>query len=562
MLAFSLALLLPALCNGVPVVEVDGTTIMGRTLKHSGQDVFRGIPYAEPPVGARRFQPPQPKKLPTLLNTTEFGVACLQPVGLPLLYKPMTSVLRQSSSQTQARKFWIHGGGFYIGSASDSNLNATDLISYSVTRGTPIIYVNLNYRLGGLGFPQGARAIDRGSHNLGLKDQLLAIQWVQDHIAAFGGDPKKVTLFGESAGAFSAATHLFNPAIEGLIAGVILESGTAKASRAELREGFWQRFSAAADCDEHDPWDCLMAADSDVLLKATKAVTVWDAPLDFVPVIDGDDGLIPDFPSRLYEVGKFAKVPVLSGVNLDEGSVFAPEHTSSSEEIRARLIATYLSSAAVSQAQVEEVVDKLMEIYPDIPALGSPYNTGNETFGLSSQYKRLGSLLGDLAFVAPVRLHLRALAKAGVQVYSYLFTEDSGARPPQEGIAHTDEIAYVYGQPPVPVSSSSARLTGLVMDYWLSFAYERHPNDGRGHNRQPPIMIHPNCILIVQRRARVAPLYGGISGGHYFYLEMQLDALLSQVIMQLNGVDLRMIPDNYREGQINFIISKADILGL
>ncbi|KAF4588088.1 hypothetical protein EYR38_010053 [Pleurotus pulmonarius] len=454
MLAFSLALLLPALCNGVPVVEVDGTTIMGRTLQHSGQDVFRGIPYAEPPVGARRFRPPHPKKLPALLNAAEFGVACLQPFAQPdtqMSEDCLTLNIQRPPGTNGTNAYpvmvWIHGGGFYIGSASDSNLNATDLISYSVTRGTPIVYVNLNYRLGGSASP-------------------------------------KVTLFGESAGAFSTATHLFNPAIEGLIAGVILESGTAKASRAELREGFWQRFSAAADCDEQDPWDWLMAADSDVLLKATKAVTVRDAPLDFVPVIDGDDGLIPDFPSRLYEAGKFAKVPVLSGVNLDEGSVFAPEYTSSSEEIRARLIATYLSSAAVSQAQVEEVVDKLMEIYPDIPALGSPYNTGNETFGLSSQYKRLGSLLGDLAFVAPVRLHLRALAKADVQVYSYLFTENSGARPPQEGIAHTDEIAYVYGQPPVPV------------------------------------------------------------------------------IMQLNGVDLRMIPDNYREEQINFIISKADILGL
>ncbi|KAG9225691.1 hypothetical protein CCMSSC00406_0007548 [Pleurotus cornucopiae] len=181
-----------------------------------------------------------------------------------------------------------------------------------------------------------------------------------------------------------------------------------------------------------------------------------------------------------------------------------------------------------TEAQIEEVVDKLMELYPDIPALGSPYNTGNETFGLSSQYKRLGSLLGDLTFVAPVRLHLKALAKADVKLYSYLFTEDSGARPPQEGIAHTDEIAYVYGQPPAPVSPSSARLTGLIMDYWLSFAYEHHPNDGRGHNRQEWLP----------------------------YTEE------SPVLMQLNGVDLRMIPDNYREEQINFIISKADVLGL
>lgn len=99
----------------------------------------------------------------------------------------------------------------------------------------------------------------------------------------------------------------------------ILESGTAAASRAELREGFWQTFAAAAGCDEQDPWDCLLAADSDALLKATKAVTVWDAPINFVPVIDGDDGLIPDFPSRLYGTGRFVKVPVLSGVNLDEG---------------------------------------------------------------------------------------------------------------------------------------------------------------------------------------------------------------------------------------------------
>ncbi|KAF7416152.1 hypothetical protein PC9H_002415 [Pleurotus ostreatus] len=535
MLALSFVLLLPALCYGVPVAEVDGTAIMGKTLEHTRQEVFRGIPYAEAPIGELRFQPPRPKKLPTLINATEFGVACLQPFAKPdtqMSEDCLTVNIQRPPGTNETNSYpvmvWIHGGGFYGGRSSGSDLNASNLISYSVTRGTPIIYVNLNYRLGGLGFPQGARAVDRGSLNLGLKDQLLAIQWVHDHIAAFGGDPNKVTLFGESAGAFSAATHLFNPAIEKLIAGVILESGTAAASRAELREGFWQTFAAAAGCDEQDPWDCLMGADSDELLKATKAVTVWDAPINFVPVIDGDDGLIPDYPSRLYESGRFVKVPVLSGVNLDEGAVFAPESTSSSEEIRARLLGTYPSSGAESQAQIEEVVDKLMELYPDIPALGSPYNTGNETFGLSSQYKRLGSLLGDLTFVAPVRLHLKALAKADVKLYSYLFTEDSGARPPQEGIAHTDEIAYVYGQPPAPVSPSSARLTGLIMDYWLSFAYEHHPNDGRGHNRQEWLP----------------------------YTEE------SPVLMQLNGVDLRMIPDNYREEQINFIISKADVLGL
>ncbi|KAJ8688981.1 hypothetical protein PTI98_013051 [Pleurotus ostreatus] len=552
MLAFVLATLLPALCCALPSVVINGTSILGRALEYANQEAFRGIPYAETPLGRLRFHPPQPKiwsKLSHTFDATEFGSACLQPFALPgvqISEDCLTLNIQRPAGASNASAYpvmvWLHGGGFFAGRSSSPEFNATNLISYSVARGTPIIYVNLNYRLGPLGFPQGTQA-DNGRLNLGLKDQLFALQWIHDHIAAFGGDPKKVTLFGESAGAFSTSIHLFNPVIEDLIGGVILQSGAPSGGRAESRDAIWQKFVTAAGCRVEDSWTCLQVVDSTTALKAIEAVIEWDNPISFAPALDGPTGLIPDHPSRLYEEGRFAKIPVLSGLNLDEGTMFPPEKVASSQEIREYLSKSYPSSGSDSVA-LDKVLDTLMSLYPDIPALGSPYNTGNETFGLSSQFKRMAALLGDLMFVAPGRLHLKALALANVPIYSYLFTEKPGSAPligavrtsfrkaPTHSkvlqVAHSANIAYAYGQPPTPVSASSQQLAPIMMDYWLSFAYERNPNDGHGHNRRE-------------------------------WLPYTLE---SPIILHLNGEDLRMIPGDYRKDKIEYIMSQAAILGM
>ncbi|KAF9495572.1 lipase [Pleurotus eryngii] len=536
MLAFVLATLLPGLCCALPSVVINGTSILGRALEYANQEAFRGIPYAETPLGKLRFQPPQPKiwsKLSHTFDATEFGSACLQPFappGVQISEDCLTLNIQRPAGTSDASAYpvmvWLHGGGFFAGRSSSPEFNATNLVSYSIARGTPIIYVNLNYRLGPLGFPQGAQA-DNGRLNLGLKDQLLALRWIHDHIAAFGGDSKKVTLFGESAGAFSTSIHLFNPAIEDLISGVILQSGAPSGGRADSRDAIWQKFVTAAGCKAEGSWTCLQLIDSTTALKAIESVIEWDNPISFAPTLDGPTGLIPDHPSRLYEESRFAKIPVLSGLNLDEGTMFPPEKVASSQEIREYLHKSYPSSGSDPEA-LDKVLDTLMSLYPDIPALGSPYNTGNETFGLSSQFKRMAALLGDLMFVAPGRLHLKALALANVPVYSYLFTEKPGSAPPHWGVAHSANIAYVYGQPPTPVSASSQQLAPIMMDYWLSFAYERNPNDGHGHNRRE-------------------------------WLPYTLE---SPIILHLNGEDLRMIPGDYRKEKIDYIISQADILGM
>ncbi|KAJ8518546.1 hypothetical protein ONZ45_g4385 [Pleurotus djamor] len=477
-----------------PTVNLHGASVVGQYHNLSNQETFRGIPYAEPPIGDLRLRPPQLKRrLNSPFDAGEFGPACTQPFASPLTPLSedcLTLNIQRPAGTNRYSKLpvvlWIFGGSFLVGGTSGPEYNATNLVSYSVSRGTPIIYVNINYRLGPLGFPQGTDASAKGLLNLGLKDQLTAFRWVHDNIAAFGGDPKKVTLFGESAGAVSIGAHLLNPGIKKFVSGVILQSGALSTvgGRPELRNAY-------------------------------------------LPSVDGPRGLIPDVPSKVLGRLKFADIPIITGVNLDEGTGLTPESINSTQAIRERILSWY-SGSAPNTERLSRLVDVLLDLYPDIPALGSPYGTGNETFGLSSQWKRMAAIFGDLLLVGPVRYHHKALARAGARTYAYRFTEKQNG-PPNWGVYHSSEIAYVYGQPLEPVSPSSRRLTNQMMDYWISFAHTRSPNDGRGSHRKNWLPYTSNY----------------------------------QFALRLDGDNLGMIPENYRARQLDFIMDNlGDVLGL
>ncbi|KAJ8516769.1 hypothetical protein ONZ45_g5958 [Pleurotus djamor] len=497
--------------------------------------------YAEPPIGDLRFRPAQPKgQLISPFDAREFGPACTQPFAdpeVPLSEDCLTLNIQRPAGTNDSSALpvmlWIHGGGFLFGRSSSPEFNATNFVSYS---GTPIIYVNINYRLGPLGFPQGTDAARHGLLNLGLKDQFLAFRWVHDNIAAFGGDPKRVTLFGESAGAMSISAHLFNPELEKLVIGAntivkITHSGAASATggRPNLRDGDWNRFLEATGCLKpgDDTWTCLRQSNSQALLRATQTVSSWDDPLAFLPCIDGPGGVIPDQPSKLLQNLRFVNLPIITGVNLDEGTMLTPESVNSTHFIKDFLLKQYSGSSPHTE-DLSSVVDTLLDLYPDIPSLGSPYGTGNETFGLSAQYKRMAALYGDLLIVAPVRYHNRFLAKAGIPTYTYRFTQKQESTIPHWGVAHSANIPFVYGQPHEPVSASSRRLSTRMMDYWLSFAYTQTPNDGIGSQREE-------------------------------WLPYTSDY---QYALQLDGDHMGMIPDDYRARQIDFIIDSYPVIGL
>ncbi|KAJ7230205.1 esterase 1 [Mycena pura] len=529
-------------------VQFGSTTLNGASYLNGSVEFYGGIPYAEPPLGDLRFKPPVYRRRLTVptLNASAYGMACLQPTTsvsndtgsedcLTInVYKP-AGLAKDVTLPVMA---WIHGGGFKLGASYE--FNATELVAQSIARGTPIVYVNFNYRLGPLGFAPGREALEQNALNLGLRDQLAALKWVQDNIAFFNGDKDKVTVFGESAGAISAGVLHLNSNLKGLAHAMILESGspgTGMVYDAHRRQADWDNFvHAIPECAHRtsDSIACLQQANvstSDILQAylTANAESAFDYP--WVPTLDGPDGLLPDLPSVLMDEGRFTRVPFITGTVLDEGTLFATPHMSSAAMIHSYLISNYSAS--------DEIVDKLIALYPDDPAFGSPFGTGDKTFGLNPQWKRYAAIIGDLLFISHCRAIAQNAAKFGIDAFGYRFN-DAGAQPVLEpffsnipadlsylGVAHTTEIPYVYGytsllsNPP-----SAAPLARMIADYWLSFATSLNPNDGLGINR-------PQW-----------PKY----------------TVKYPTILQLSSANTSAIPDDFREAQIEFINSNAKAL--
>ncbi|KAJ7742577.1 extracellular triacylglycerol lipase precursor [Mycena metata] len=511
-------------------IQLGKTTLLGRDITTFGQEFFGGIPFAEPPLGNLRLRPPVLKTslgTPTF-NATEFGPACLQ---LGLAVDQMSedcltiNVLRPAGISANAKlpvMFWTYGGGFDEGA---SNIyNGTGIVAQSVARGTPVIYVNFNYRLGPLGFAQGQEADQRGALNLASKDQLTALQWVQDNIGIFGGDKSKVTVFGESAGAIMTSILFLNSPIANLARAAIFESGsqaTAQLFTPERREAAWEDFvggvpSCASLATSGSTFACLRnATTADIFAGLTAAMAEATEEFPWDPVIDGPGGIIPDLPSVLFKRGQFAKLPFISGTNLGtRGDITI----NSTEEILESLVV--MASPSVSASKLESAVETVLGMYPDIPALGSPFNTGNNTFGLSSQYKRTAAIGGDIDFTSQRRFWIETAANAGVKTFGYLFTQPQPTLPPSFGISHGSEIPYVYGAP-ADTSASAILISRLMTDYWVSFATSLTPNDGLGIPRPEWTQFTPQ----------------------------------NKAVIQLNGANVTMIPDDFRAEQMAFINS-------
>ncbi|KAJ7305388.1 extracellular triacylglycerol lipase precursor [Mycena albidolilacea] len=524
-----------------PAIRFGKTTLVGLDIPTFQQDLFAGIPFAEPPLGDLRLRPPVLKTslAAGTFNASTFGPACLQtavPGGLTpdsMSEDCLTiNVLRPTGTQTNAKlpvMFWTYGGGFYSGFSEI--YNASSLVAQSVTRGTPVIYVGFNYRLGPLGFPQGQEADNRGALNLALRDQLAALEWVQLHIGAFGGDKDKVTVFGESAGSIMTTILFLNSPITSLARAAIFESGsqaTLPLYTPQRRETTWEKFvrgvpSCASLATSGSTFGCLRSANTTEIfdgLSAAMAAGIEQFP--WQPVIDGPGGFIPDLPSVLFKRGQFARLPFIAGTNLDEGTSFTDPTVNSSAGIFESLVAQY--SPSVYPPTLDKSILALLKLYPDIPSLGSPFNTGNETFGLNSQYKRTAAILGDLWFHSQRRLWMETAAHAGVPTFAYLFTQPIVGGSPALGVSHGSEILYVYGAPVDP-SPSSMLMSQLMPNYWISFATSLSPNDGLGLSRPEWPQFTPN----------------------------------NKVVIQLNGANTTVIPDDYRKEQMASINSDPAI---
>lgn len=478
-------------------------TIVGSSLL--GIENFAGIPFADPPVGDLRLRPPQ-RRTKTLgtFDATGLGPSCPQMffstqgnlisevlgnlTNTPF-FQTVTGqtedcltmrVQRPAGTKADAKLpvlFWIFGGGFELG--SPQMYDGSSLILNGVAQKRPFIFVSVNYRVGGFGFLPGKEILADGAGNLGLLDQRMGLEWVQDNIASFGGDPTKVTIWGESAGSISVYNQM---ALYGgdntyngnkLFRAGIMNSGSlvpADPVDCDRCQDVYDQVVRSAGCaGSADTLKCLRAADYDTFLSAANSVpgilSYTSVALSYVPRPDGV--ALPDSPDVLARTGRYAAVPMIIGDQEDEGTLFSLFQSNLTTEAN---LVDYLSTVFFQKATRAKITE-LVGTYSPLLSAGSPFRTGifNSPY---PQFKRLAAILGDLVFTLTRRLFLQISSEAHPEVpsWSYLASYDYGT--PILGTFHGSDILQVfYGI--LPNYASKA-----IHNYYLSFLYTMDPNDG------------------------------------------------------------------------------------
>ena len=447
--------------------KIDGGLVSGIDDGHMVS--WLGVPYAAPPIGDLRWLPPQPvKKWTRTFSATNLPNSCLQNADLGAFANPGGSedclylnVYVDRSALEAVRKgetklpvfVWIHGGGLAVGQGADYNprLLATDGKS---------IVVTLNYRLGIFGF-FAQPAIDRESHpsgNYGQMDQSFALRWIHDNIAAFGGDPARVTIAGESSGGNSVLAQVISPWSKALFQRAIVMSGAAMMLHypgygaplpLDVAEQKGSAFAAAVGCTSGDIPQCLRALPaSEVLARQTPYVINQT-------IIDGD--FMPRHPYDAFKARAINKVSIISGTNRDEGSFFAaiPEN----ETGQPMTPATYLTKFASLFGKKSQSVE---QVYP----IGA-YDSPSEAFAAART---------DYLFACTnLRMAELAANKTDLRIYEFADrTAPSYLKPTSFplGAAHTFELSYLFpefhggrGQP-ATLNAMQVHLAAAMVKYW------------------------------------------------------------------------------------------------
>ncbi|KAI0030227.1 alpha beta-hydrolase [Vararia minispora EC-137] len=488
-----------AVYGGSPAVVLDKGTFTGLT--SGSTEAFLGVPFAQPPVGNLRFRAPLPNKpYSGTFNATVFGPACIQqtsgipnvpnisPAALKIIQGRITSDfgspllddedcltinIYKPANATSGSKLpvWIYGGGFEIGSNSMSD--GSVIVERSLELGMPVVYVAVNYRLSALGFPMGIETRRAGNGNLGLLDQRQGLRWVQKYITKFGGDPEKVMIWGVSAGAISVTAQMLmnNGDTEGLFRAAFAESGSPiPTSAVENNQGIMDTFVQAAGCGHKSGspavFDCLRSVPIKSIraaMNATPGIFVFTSIiLGWNPAADGVT--IPAPFQKMVLHSKIADVPLISGDCDDEGTLFSLGNsnlTTSSE------FEDYITKLWGTGNRT--IVEPLFAAYPEDPAVGCPYATGTVN-NITSQFKRMASITGDLVFQAPRRLFFKRIVRTQ-PVFSYINKRMKST--PVLGAFHGSDVSNFYGP-------------GDMTDYLIRFATMLDPNGGNVNATEIP----------------------------------------------------------------------------
>lgn len=439
-------------------------------LERSSHLAFYGIPYAACPTGERRFRPPEPvQPWSGLRPAQEIGFAAPQ---TPHFVPGFAASGPQDEDCLNLNVFtpavdgarrpvmvWIHGGGFTHGAGYEPLYDGGRL----AVRGD-VVVVSLNYRLGALGFLSIPEA-GIGA-NQGLLDQVASLRWVRDNIAAFGGDPDQVTIFGESAGSASVGCLVAMPAAKGLFKRAIYQSGAGRpmtpqaAARAAdvLLEKLGLDRARAAELF-HLPAGAILEA------QAKSGLLLGQG---FAPV--QDPATLPGSPLQAAAAGDTADVALLIGSNRDEMKLF------NAAMPREPLDDAGLAAAVtrlLPRASTEQIAD-----------LVETYRTSRTAKGLPAEgLDLLDAIQSDLTFATPSMRLAAAQTQHRTQTFMYLFTHASPARRGKLGACHALEMPFVFGTFDLPGQEKFAgegpeveRLSGQMMDAWIAFARTGDPN--------------------------------------------------------------------------------------
>lgn len=458
-------------------------------------DAFLGIPFAKPPVGPLRFRHPQPYvHNNTIYNATRMPNSCYQVPDMMFgpdfhgsnMWNPTTKVSEDClylnvwipKTQPRLRKsavmVWIFGGGFYSGTTT---LNLYD--GKILAAENNIIVVSINYRVGALGFFFLNSA--GGPANAGLFDQLMGLEWIQQNIRAFGGDPNNVTLFGESAGAASVSLHLLSPLSRSKFQRAIMQSGTANMPwvAVTMAEALRRSLELAVErlgCDPSDDRDQIaecMRMKSPQTLVDNQFVSRGILQFPFLPVIDG--AFLPESPDELLRRRNFKKCPILLGSNLNEGSYFLFYELD-------KLLT--LDTVTMSATDFQDSVRYLFYYYPQfnqeisqaaLNAILYQYTNWLDPNNAEANALALDNAIGDSQFICSLNSFANKYSSAGEKVYMYFLTQRYSVNPwpAWTGVLHGDDIVYVFGEAlkqGLNFSQSDRDLSRTMMTYWTNFA--------------------------------------------------------------------------------------------
>jgi acetylcholinesterase len=306
------------------------------------------------------------------------------------------------------------------------------LVQQSVQNNKPVIGISINYRMAAFGFLSSAEIVSSRNQNLGLRDQRTALKWVNRHIISFGGDPQKVTIWGESAGAYSVGDHInaYDGDTQGLFRAAILESGGAVGpplNGTDWYQGMYNNLTISVGCaNATDTLQCLRAVPYETIAPYGYTGLEW------FHVTDGS--FIPRYGTESLAQGRFAKIPIILGTNTDES--FGVNGVSTDAQAVEQLLTSKRWNVDVKEAQ------RLLELYPNDPTLGEPYGWGNRTWPENGlQWKRYQSIATDLTMYAPRRLLAEKMSEYVKGVYSYRWDAPKFNNTPNTiGINHFSEV--------------------------------------------------------------------------------------------------------------------------